>query len=215
MHRARQHAATRSREARLRVAREAARLIVESGLDLRQARRKAATRLGIDDEGALPNVAEIEDALREHQRLFRGNAQDAALRRLRAAALEAMGFFAAFDPRLVGPVLDGTADAHSPVLLQLHADDADAVTRRLDEGGIPARDRSRSVRLDPARSIDAPVWLFRADDVAFDLTVLPASALRQAPLSGTDDRAAPKRASAAQLRVLLADGDAASGDTLA
>ncbi len=210
MHRARQHAATRTRESRLRIAREAARLIAEGGFDVRQARRKAAKRLGIDDEGALPNDAEIEDALREHQRLFVGGAHDATLRRLRESARDAMDFFAAFQPRLVGPVLDGTADLHSPVLLHLHADDADPVARNLDERGIPAEDRSRAVRLDPQRTIDAPVWLFSADDIAFDITVLPPSALRQAPLTGPDGRAV-KRASLAQLRALMAQDDAHRG----
>ena len=204
MHRARQHAETRSREARQRVAREAARLMADSGMDLRQARRKAAARLGIDDEASLPGGAEIEEALREHQRLFVGAAHGASLRQRRHAALSAMDFFASFDPRLVGAVLDGTAGVHAPVSLQLHADDPDAVARCLDERGIPAEDRSRSIRLDPQRTIDAPVWLFGADDIAFDITVLPTSALRQAPLSSVDGKAV-KRASAAQLRALMAE----------
>ncbi len=45
--------------------------------------------------------------------------------------------------------------------------------------------------------------LLSAEDLTFDLTVLPADALRQAPLSGIDEKPM-KRASAAQLRELLA-----------
>lgn len=185
-------------------------MMADSGLDLRQARRKAAARLGIDDEASLPGGAEIEEALREHQRLFAGAVHGVTLRQRREAALAALAFFAAFDPRLVGAVLDGTADANTPVCLYLHADDPDAVARCLVERGIPAEDRSRSIRLDPHRTIDAPVWLFSADDIAFDITVLPASALRQAPLSGLDGKAV-KRASSAQLRALLASDDTARG----
>jgi hypothetical protein len=205
MHRARQHAETRTRERRHRLANEAARLMAESGIrDFHQAKLKAADRLGIHDDASLPRNREIEDALREYQRLFLGDAHAADLRTRREAALRALEFFAAFDARLVGPVLDGTADAHSAVMLQLYTDDSDAVPRFLEDAGIPAESRSRRLRLDRLREGDFPVWLFNAEDLAFDLTVLPADALRQAPLSGIDEKPM-KRASATQLRQLLAD----------
>lgn len=213
MHRARQHAETRTRERRHRLAHEAARLMAEGGMrDYHQAKLKAADRLGIHDDASLPRNREIEDALREYQRLFLGDAQATALRARREAALRAMEFFAAFEPRLVGPVLDGTADAHSPVHLHAYADDADAVPRFLDEAGIPAESRSRHLRLDRNREADFPVWVFSAEDLTFDLLVLPQDALRQAPLSGVDERPM-KRASATQLRELLADEEIAGYET--
>ena len=103
-----------------------------------------------------------------------------------------------------GPVLDGTADANAPVQVQLHSDDADAVQRFLEEHRIPAEARTRRLRLDRERSGEFPVWLFSAEDLTFDLTVLPYDALRQAPLSQLDEKPMA-RASAAQLRQLLAD----------
>ena len=205
MHRARQHAETRTRERRHRLANEAARLMAESGIrDFHQAKLKAADRLGIHDDASLPRNREIEDALREYQRLFLGDAHAADLRIRREAALRALEFFAEFDARLVGPVLDGTADAHAAVMLQLYTDDADAVPRFLEDARIPVESRSRRLRLDRMREGDFPVWLFSAEDLAFDITVLPADALRQAPLSGIDEKPM-KRASATQLRQLLAD----------
>jgi hypothetical protein len=209
MHHARQHAETRIRERRYRLAHEAARLIAESGIrDFHQAKLKAAQRLGIHDDASLPRNREIEDALREYQRLFQGDAQISALRQRREAALRALEFFAPFDARLVGPVLDGTADANAPVHLQLYTDDAEAVPRFLDEHRIPAETRSRRLRLDRERSIDCPVWLFSAEELSFDLTVLPHDALRQAPLSSIDEKPM-RRASAAQLRVMLVEEDVA------
>ena len=204
MHHARQHAETRTRERRHRLAHEAARLMAESGIrDFHQAKLKAAERLGISDDASLPRNREIEDALREYQRLFRGDAHAQGLRQRREAALRALAFFAGFDARLVGPVLDGTADAHSPVALHLYTDDADAVPRFLEEHLVPAEVRTRRLRLDRERQQDLPVWLFSAEDLTFDLTVLPHDALRQAPLSGVDEKPM-RRASAAQLRELLA-----------
>lgn len=210
---AQQHAETRTRERRHRLAHEAARLMAEGGIrDYHQAKLKAAERLGIFDDASLPRNREIEDALREYQRLFQRD-NVAGLRQRREAALRALEFFAAFEPRLVGPVLDGTADARSPVALQLYSDDADAAPRFLDQHGIPAEARSRRLRLDRERSDDFPVWIFSAEDLSFDLTVLPLDVLRQAPLSGVDEKPM-KRASAAQLRQLLADEEIAGYEGL-
>ena len=209
MHHARQHAETRTRERRRRLAHEAARLMAESGIrDYHQAKRKAAERLGIHDDASLPRNSEIEDALREYQRLFQGETQAAGLRARRDAAMRALEFFGAFDARLVGPVLDGTADRNSPVALHLYTDDADAVPRFLDQHGIPAESRSRRVRFDRERAGDVPVWVFSAEELTFDLAVLPRDALRQAPLSAIDEKPM-KRASLAQLRELIAEDEIA------
>lgn len=202
--RSQQQPDARLKERRQRLAQEAARLMAEGGLrDYQQAKRKAALRLGITDEASLPRNLEIDEALREYQRLFQPD-NGSALRQRREAALQALEFFAGFEPRLVGPVLDGTADARSPVALHLHSDDADAASRFLEQHGIPAEVGSRRVRLDRERSGEFPVWRFNADQIAFELTVLPHDVLRQAPLSALDQKPL-RRASATQLRQLLAD----------
>jgi len=205
---AHQHAQTRTHERRRSLAHEAARLMAEGGIrDYHQAKLKAAQRLGIFDDASLPRNREIEDALREYQRLFqRDNILEQRARR--DAALRALEFFGEFEPRLVGPVLDGTADARTAVALHLHSDDPEAVHRHLDQHGIPAESRTRRVRLDRERSEDFPVWLFSAEGLPFDLTVLPRDVLRQAPLSSIDEKPM-KRASASQLRQLLADDEIA------
>ena len=201
---AQQHAQTRTRERRHRLAHEAARLMAEGGIrDYHQAKLKAAARLGIHDDASLPRNREIEDALREYQRLFQGATQATDLRERREAALRALEFFAPFTPRLVGPVLDGTADANTPVALHLYTDDAKQVPRFLDDRGIPAESRSRRLRLDRHRDGQFDVWIFSADGLTFDLTVLPGDALRQAPLSSVDEKPM-KRASFAQLQDMLA-----------
>ena len=210
MHRARQHAETRVRERRQRLAHEAARLMAEGGIrDYHQAKLKAADRLGIHDDASLPRNREIEEALRQYQRLFLGVSQADALRSRRQAAVRALEFFAAFEPRLVGPTLEGTADDASPVQLHLFADDPDAVARFLDEHGIPADARERRVRLDRERVLDAPVWVFSAEELSFDLLVLPLHGLRQARLSPLDERPM-RRASLSQVRQLLAEDEIAA-----
>ena len=210
MHRARQHAETRTRERRHRLAHEAARLMAEGGIrDFHQAKLKAAERLGIFEDASLPRNREIEEALREYQRLFRDEAPHLErLQQQREAALRALEFFAPFQPRLVGAALDGSADEHSAIALHLHSDDPHVIAAFLQEHGIPAESRMRRVRLDRNRTADVDVWLFSAEEFSFDISVLPAATLRQAPLSPVDEKPMA-RASAAQLRMLLAENEIA------
>ncbi|MFN7783000.1 MAG: hypothetical protein ACK5PG_09695 [Lysobacterales bacterium] len=208
MRHAAQHSRTRTRETRQRLAFEAARLMAEGGIrDFHVAKLRAAAKLGVIDENALPRNVEIEEALREYQRLFRSEAQPQVLRKLREAALEALRFFERFDPRLVGSVLDGSADQHSPVCLHLFSDEPESVGHFLEEHGIPVDQQSRRLRLDRERSAVFAVYVFTADGTPFDLTVLPRDALRQAPLDRVDDRPM-KRASLPALRELLAQTQA-------
>ncbi len=193
-----------SDELRRRVALEAARLISEHGIrDFHLAKRKAAERFNLAYDTHLPKNREIEDALREHQRLFQTDAQPAHLRRLRETAAEAMRFFARFEPRLVGAVLDGTADRHSAICLHLFSDAPEAIAGFLQERAIPHEQRSRWLRMNPNTQREFPVLLFTADDAPIDLTVLPCDAIRQAPLDRIDAQPL-RRASLAALEDLLA-----------
>ncbi|MGA9342954.1 MAG: hypothetical protein WBV61_11575 [Rhodanobacteraceae bacterium] len=189
----------RVRQQRRSIAVEAARLISESGLrDYQQAKRKAAADLGIAGEPNFPDNVEVQQALREHQRLFYGNSQPQTLRRWREAAREALRFFSTWEPRLVGPVLDGSADEQSAVCLHLHTDDAVEVARFLREHAIPYREKDRRLRLTRTMAADFPAFLFAAGDVPIDLTVLPYDRVRQAPL----DRSGTKPMRRATLRAL-------------
>ncbi len=203
------HSETRTRERRQHVAIEAARLMSEHGIrDYQQAKRKAAQRLGIHDDPSLPRNSEIEQALRDYQRLFLADSQPQLLRARREAASRALLFFQRFEPRLIGSVLEGTADAHSAVCLQLHTDDPESVPQFLSEHAIPAESSSRQIRIDRERTADVPVWLFTAEELSFDLTVLPHDALRQAPLDRIADRTM-RRASLSALQTLLAEQEIA------
>lgn len=214
MHHAAEHARTRTRERRHRLAVEAARLIAEHGVrDYHQAKLKAAHRLGEHDDHVLPRNHEVEAALREYQRLFRGVEQPQNLRQRRDAALEAMRFLARFEPRLVGAVLDGTADEHTAIGLHLHADTVEHVLTFFDDNRIPYDQRERHLRLDRTRGEEFPVLLFSADGLSFDITVLTREQLRQAPLDRSGEQPM-QRASAAMVEKMLVDEDIAAFDGL-
>lgn len=194
----------RNEQNRIRVAQEAARLMTEHGIqDFATAKRKAAERLGLPARH-LPTNLEIEQALIAHQRLFRTTSQPAHLRRLRDTARQAMRLMTDFQPRLVGPVLTGTADAHSAVNLHLFAETPEQIDVFLMDHHIPHSWDERVVRLNADQQERYPLCRLVADEVTVEMTVFPPNGLRQPPLSPVDGRPM-RRAALEAVEQLLAE----------
>ena len=200
------HSTAKTTQMRLRIAQEAARIMAEEGVhDFLSAKRKAAARLGAADTRHLPRNTEIEQALIDYQRLFHPGAHAHRLERLRTAALESMRFFDRFDPRLVGSVLNGTANEHSDLNLHLFADTPEDVVLFLMQKHIPFQTSERRLRLTNESSEMYPVYRFMAGDTPIDLTVFPCAGLRQAPLSAVDGKPM-RRANITALMELMETG---------
>jgi hypothetical protein len=175
--------------ARLVLAQEAARIIVDHGVrDYRVAKQKAAERLGVGSRGSLPGNSEIEAAVAEHLQLFGGESHEDRLRLMRVAALSAMELLSSFTPRLVGPVLAGTADENSVVNLHVFADSPEFVAMELTDRGInykpyERRLKSRRDQLDTFAGFE-----FRHNHSPIQATVFPVDGIRQAPMSPIDGK---------------------------
>jgi hypothetical protein len=179
----------RSDQLRRALAQEAARIMSEQGIDdFLLAKRKAADRLGVADASVLPRNTEIEAALVEHHRLFAANRHHTDLADLRRVALRAMRLLKEFDPRLVGPVLSGSASAHSEINLHLFAESAETVALRLMEQGIPHQVAERRLRYEPGRVVNYPAFKFVAGRQPIDAVVFPVNGIRQSPASPVDGR---------------------------
>ena len=172
------------------VAQEAARIIVEQGIrDYRVAKTKAAERLGVSTRGALPGNTEIEEAVSEHLLLFGGDAHASLLRELREAALSAMCLLESFSPRLVGPVLAGTADENSVVNLHVFSDSPEAVALFLADHDISCELYERRLKSRRGRNVSPdvfPGYEFAHAGEAVQATVFPFDGMRQAPISPID-----------------------------
>jgi hypothetical protein len=194
----------RSENLRRAIAQEAARVMAEHGIqDFRAAKRKAAERFGVAEEGSLPSNAEVEASLLEYQRLFAADTHDATLRAQRSVALRAMRSLAAFSPRLVGPVLAGTATAHNDVQLHLFTDQPESVALNLLDRGVGHDLGEHRLRIDAERFQVFPSVQFEIDAQTIDVTVFPVDGIRQAPISPVDGRPM-RRADASELEALLA-----------
>jgi hypothetical protein len=189
--------------ARQVIAQEAARIIVNHGVrDYRVAKQKAAERLGVNSRGSLPGNAEIEAAVAEHLQIFGGGAHEDRLRVMRVAALSAMELLAAFTPRLVGPVLTGTADENSVVNLHLFADSAESVALELEQLGVSYRTCERRLKSRRNQVDSYSGFEFNHGSNAIHATVFPVDGIRQAPMSPIDGKPM-RRADAGAVQALL------------
>jgi hypothetical protein len=171
------------------VAELAAKLMAEEGITNHfDAKRKAAERLGLGHERELPDNHEIESCLLQYQRLFQDQTQANHLHDKRKTALAAMRMLTAFSPRLVGPVLSGTAGEHTAITLHLFTDTPEEVGWLLTEQSIPHQFDERRLRRNANTAAIYPCYQFMAGDTALELVVFPHKEIRQAPLSPLDGK---------------------------
>ncbi len=185
------------------LAQEAARIIVDHGIrDFRLAKQKAADRLGVLSRGSLPGNAEIEAAVAEHLQLFGRESHADHLRLMRVAALSAMDLLASFTPRLVGPVLTGTADENSAVNLHVFADSPEFVAHELAEIGITFKPYERRLKSRRNQLETFAGFEFHHGHSTIEATVFPVDGIRQAPMSPIDGKPM-KRVDSAAVQLLL------------
>jgi hypothetical protein len=218
------HNPVRGEDLKTAIAAAAARCIAEEGCDYATAKRRAVREVLGDGAGArsaMPDNPLVESELRRYLRIFAADSQPGQLTALRRLALQLMRRLQAFNPHLVGAVLNGTATGHSGIRLNLYADSAkdveifllnESVSFDVRDGG-PDADTTQevldfSIPPQPGGPLDA--------EVAVTLTVLDPVALRVAPSGRPRDpdlhpieRAG--RASMAMLERLLAETVAAPG----
>jgi hypothetical protein len=193
-----------SSELRQQLAEEAARLIVEHGIqDFALAKRKAAERLGLRaGAGALPSNAQIQERVVERQRIFEPNERDERLVKLRSVAIDVMEVLEQFRPKLVGAVLDGTATVNAAVELHVFSDSPEAVAAALEAQGFRLHDSQRRYRFGREATEQIPGFELMVDDEELEVMVFPERGSSHSPLSPIDGKPM-RRASRAAVMALL------------
>ena len=173
----------------------------------RIAKQKAAKRLGINTRLALPSNREVENALRAYQGFYGGQGHLRQIQTLREVALRVMESLTRFNPRLVGPVLDGTADKHTKISIQVFNDPPDMVALHLMEKGLIYTHDQRKIRWYDGSFRDVPLLIADADGTTVELALFSCVDLHQAPPSPIDGRP-QRRASVSELEILIAESSA-------
>lgn len=190
---------------RQKVVVEAARIMATEGQrSFLLAKQKAARRLGLSDRQALPSNAEIDLALREWHEVYGGEDHAEIQTTLRSIAADTMRWLAPFSPRLVGPVLTGTADQFSAICLHAFVDDPDALVHFFMEHGIDFQQKRRRIRWHDDRHRDIDVLVIERRGAVIELMLMVGADARQAPPCPVDGR--PQiRASVAEVNALVAE----------
>ncbi len=120
------------------IAANAARLVVEEGLEYGPAKLRAARDLGrgSSTRQSLPSNELLEDEVREYLALFCSDTQPSELRALRELALLWMERLLPFRPHLTGAAWRGTATRLNAVHLQLFCDDSKAAEIEFINQGV-------------------------------------------------------------------------------
>lgn len=158
-------------------------LAVDGASDYLAAKRKAALQLGINPDQGMPTNIEVEQALIGYQSLFQNRQQVEYLYELRSKAVKAMRMLSPYWPRLVGPVLTGTATRHSEIILHLVSDEPELIAFLLDEHAIPYSSCTRTVKTGRTEKKEYPAYRFIADRTGIILVIFPERQKHISPLS--------------------------------
>jgi hypothetical protein len=173
-----------SSKTRKEIAQLAAKYVaVDSVNDYLAAKRKAALQLGLKPDKGMPTNLEVEQALKEYQSLFQNKAQSEQLHAMRTKALHAMRLLVQYEPRLVGPVLTGTATRDSEIILHLVSDEPEQIGIHLHEHAIPFVNKDKTVKTGKTETKDYPAFEFIADKTKISLIVFPERQKYSTPLS--------------------------------
>lgn len=169
-----------SYRSRLQIAQESARIIAEEGInDYHAAKQKAAAKLHISCSVVLPSNEEIDQALTEYHKIYRASEQQYYINFLRTVSLDAMRFFEAFSPRLVGGALDGNAGQFSPITLHLFPESPEDIMLSLMQYNIPFTESSHEVVDSKGKKHFFPAFNFLFQETPIELKLFSPSNLRQ------------------------------------
>jgi hypothetical protein len=154
------------------------------------------------NRGSLPGNSEIEAAVSEHLQIFGRESHFDLLQSLRQAALAAMEILSPFSPRLVGPVLHGTAAASSAINIHVFSDTPELIAIQLDESRLTYKPFERRLKSRRDRAETYAGFRFYQDDSSIEATVFPVDGMRQAPISPVDGKPMKRADKTAVLRLL-------------
>ena len=121
---------------------------------------------------------------------------------MRRAAVSAMDILAAFSPRLVGPVLHGTAAASAVINLHVFSDTPELIALQLDDSRLSYKSFERRLKSRRDRLETYAGFRFFQDESSVEATVFPIDGMRQAPISPVDGKPMKRADKAAVLRLL-------------
>lgn len=149
---------------------DVAKRVVDESLDLPSALRQVSQEQGIHLKQGQPDPAVLRAAIQDYREVFKP-AQAAALNRHRQTAVEAMQRFSAFQPKLIGPLVNGDGPVDS-IRLLLTADTPEQVIVDLADHRTPWRESETRMHFSGNRQAALPALRFQAGDCSVELIIM-------------------------------------------
>jgi len=112
-----------TKHARIIIANRAAEIIMEEGItDYRFAKKKASKYLGYQSLDFLPSNDEIDNALKEYQKIYQVDIDVSLVIKIKNEALLIMELFKKFNPHLLGQLIDGLVPKYPILQINLYTD---------------------------------------------------------------------------------------------
>jgi len=193
----------KQREIRQLLVREAARLMVEEGVDqYLDAKRIAAKRLLGKEVKMLPSNGEIADEVHRLASFQQGAVLQTTLFEMRLLALDTMEQLEPFRPRLIGSVSTGRIRKGSDIDIHVFCDQLEMLYQHLEFLGLKYESKLVCIRRNNRLVEYTHVYL--DFEYPVELSVYPAKEIRVAGRSSTDGKPI-KRISASRLQSLMED----------
>lgn len=169
-------------------------------LDYQLAKRKALVQLGLPSASMLPSHLDVELELKRWLEVFPEADYAAFVAETRRELSNALDFFAAYQPAVVGSLVRGAFILGDVVRLHLFADFAEEVMMLADGAGIPYELHEVALALSAGgRSELFSQLRLQAGNAEIWATIFPLDAQRSAPISTVTKRPS-KRYSGQALR---------------
>jgi len=198
---------------RRQLAEDAARIMAEEGVDSHLDARTLATRRRFGNSHApLPELTEIDEALRAYLRLFQADRHRLHMSRMRKAALHAIQRCEPFTAHLAGSVLEGNSVEGGAIELHLLGCTLEEAAIHLMGQRIAYRISERQMSMGRGRPVIQPMLMIEQDGVEVELVIFGPDDPRHGPrdpLGGGRMR----RASGTELQRLIEDEEARQGAT--
>lgn len=193
----------KNQQLQLLIAREAARLMFEEGVEQYfDVKRKAAKRVVGKNSVPLPSNGQISDELYQLSKLTQGEAHGQMLFEMRLLALDVMEHLVQFTPRLIGSVSTGRIRQGSDIDLHVFSDHLELILLALDELGWSYE--TKEVWVQPNGKPKCYNHVYLDFEFPVELSVYEVNEIRIAGRSSTDGKLID-RVSVSRLRDLLMD----------
>lgn len=170
-------------ELALQIAHIAAKILADEGInDYLLAKQRAVQRLHLPENSALPKNAVVHQCLASHLEIFDKNGLAKRQVKFRRLAIQIMEMLEAFQPLVVGSIVDGVITKTSRLQIHVFAPTAEDVAVVLIDQNIPYELTEQKICFSPKKTETKPAYNFLMGNTPANICVFAEKEWRITPI---------------------------------